>query len=101
MGYAETRVDRRQPQQAASRIREAIDILRQHFPADDWRVAEARRIQARAWAAQGRRAQALAQLKSIGPVLLAQPAPYPARYRTSVTEVAGPTPGTRRQGTFD
>ena len=85
MGYAETLVDQGRPQQAANHIDEAIGILRQHFPADDWRVAEAMRIQARAWAAQGRRAQALAQLKAIGPVLLAQPAPYPARYRASLT----------------
>ena len=88
MGYAETLVDQGQAAQAAMRIDEAIGILRKHFPADDWRVAEARRIQARAWAAQGRRAQALAQLQTIGPVLLAQPAPYPARYRASLAQMA-------------
>ncbi|SFN18449.1 serine/threonine-protein kinase [Dokdonella immobilis] len=89
MGYAETLVELDRPAEAESLIGEAIGILGKHFEQDDWRIAEARRIQARAWLHLDRRDRALAQLEQIGPILLAQAAPVPDRYRESLDEARG------------
>ena len=86
MGYAETLVELDRPAEAETLIGEAIGILGKHFQDDDWRIAEARRIQARAWLHLDRRDRALAQLEQIGPILLAQAAPVPDRYRESLGE---------------
>jgi serine/threonine-protein kinase len=86
MGYAETLVALERTDEAARLIGEAIAILRVHFAADDWRVADAERIQARAWLRQNRRDDALAQLQRIGPVLLSQPEPTPERFRRTLAE---------------
>jgi serine/threonine-protein kinase len=86
MGYAEVLVAEGRADEAAVRIGEAISILRKHFAADDWRVADAERIQARAWLRLDRRDAALAQLQRIAPILLAQPAPMPERYRAALAE---------------
>ena len=88
MGYAETLIGVGRADAAASHIAEAISILGGHFSDDDWRIAEARRIQARAWQRQGRTRDALALLRRAGPVLLAQPSPYPERYRETLAELA-------------
>ena len=69
-------------------VAEAITILARHFGDDDWRIADARRIQARAWLRLRRADEAVAQLRRIGPVLLAQPAPLPQRYRAALAEAA-------------
>jgi serine/threonine-protein kinase len=86
MGYAEALVAQDRADEAARLIGEAIAILRIHFAADDWRVADAERIQARTWLRQNRRADALAQLQRIGPVLLSQPEPTPERFRATLAE---------------
>ncbi len=86
MGYAETLVALDRAAEAEALINEAIGILGQHFEEDDWRLAEARRIQARAWLRLDRRADALAQFEEIGPILLAQAAPIPDRYRATLKE---------------
>ena len=89
MGYAETLVDRGRPAEAENLINEAIAILGKHFEKDDWRIAEAQRVQARAWLRLDRRSDALAQLRTIGPILLAQAVPVPDRYRDSLAEAQG------------
>jgi len=88
MGYAETLVAQERADEAARLIEEAIAILRVHFAADDWRVADAERIQARTWLRQNRRDDALAQLQRIGPVLLSQPEPTPERFRAALAEAS-------------
>ena len=90
MGYAETLIAQDRADEAAARIGEAIGILRGHFAADDWRVADAERIQARAWLRLDRRDAARAQLERIGPILLAQPDPMPERYRAALAESDAP-----------
>jgi eukaryotic-like serine/threonine-protein kinase len=96
MGYAEVLIGRGRNAEAASGIDEAIAILRKHFEDDDWRIAEARRIQARVWQRQGRMVQALALLRQSETILLAQPSPYPERYRAALAEIGGATAPTRR-----
>ena len=89
MGYAEVLIARDRAADAARYAGDAIRILRVHFDATDWRVADAERIEARAWLRLDRRGEALAQLRRIGPILLAQPEPAPTRYRAALAETGG------------
>jgi tetratricopeptide (TPR) repeat protein len=86
MGYAESLVERGHASQAEPLAAEAIAILAHHFADDDWRVADARRIQSRAWLRLHRTDEAIAQLQRVGPALLAQPPPLPQRYRAALAE---------------
>ena len=86
MGYAETSLELGRVADAQVHIDNALRILGLHFEKDDWRVAEAQRIQARVWLHADRRAEALALLEAIGPVLLAQPSPLPERYQATLAE---------------
>ena len=90
MGYAETLLEQQQAAQAETAIREAIGILGRHFADDDWRMAEARRVLARVLHQRGRTDAGRELLARVGPVLLAQPAPYPLRYRTTLAELDAP-----------
>ena len=88
MGYAETLIEQGRADAAEPLAAEALSILSHHFADDDWRIADARRIQARAWLRLGRADEADRQLQRIGPTLLAQPAPLPQRYRAALAEAA-------------